>query len=227
MIDKKHMRRNYLINARFQFKYTAAITATLLVIMLVSGAGLYVGMWGSIIENFSKFKVSENLENVRRIADYEGVRYKRGDIRLERIFKEAELLSQKEQEVLREALRCVNRSLIPKVLLLMLAIFIAGIFISHKIAGPMYRIERSAAAIRNGDLSVNFNIRKSDEMKTTALVLEEMLESLRSDMEKIKVKTAILKEKINSLTPRLPEGDVEEIKIIVNEIDRLLAKYKT
>ena len=56
--------------------------------MLASGIGLYMGMWGSIITNFSKFKVSEDLETARRITDYEGARYGRGDYRLEKIFKE-------------------------------------------------------------------------------------------------------------------------------------------
>jgi len=186
MTHEMQRRTRYMVNRRFQFKYTIAISMTILAVMLVSGAGIYVGMWSSIIENFSKFKVSENLENARRIAGYEEARYGKGDFRLEKIFREAELLSAQEQETLHGALRSVNRALLPKMAILVAVIFIGGIFVSHRIAGPMFHFERSARAIRDGDLSVNFNIRKTDEMKGAALSLEEMVESLRKDMKAMK-----------------------------------------
>ncbi len=200
-----HKRVHYLINKKFQLKYTLAMVAMVSAVMLATGVGIYVGMWSSIIENFSQFKVSENLETAKRIAGYEEARYKKGDFRLEKIFREAELLSVREKETLHNALKSVNRSLIPKIIILVAVIFLAGIFISHRIAGPMYRFEKSAEAIRNGDLSVNFNIRKTDEMHETAVTLEEMVESLRKDIRQIKA----LAEK----------GRTEEIKTI-------LAKYK-
>ncbi len=202
MGHETHRRTHYLIKKSFQLKYTIMIVATILVVMFVSGIGLYVGMWSSIIENFSKFKVSENLETAKRIAGYEEARFKKGDFRLERIFREAELLSAKERETLHNALNSVNKSLIPKVIILVVFIFIGGIFVSHRIAGPMYRFQKTAEAIRSGDLSANFNIRKTDEMKDTALTLEEMVESLHSDIEKIK---------------RLNHDP---------EIDKILSKYK-
>ena len=229
MAETKYKRKNYLINKPFQLKYTLAIVAMLLAVMLASGFGLYMGMWGSIIENFSKFKVSQNLENVKRITDYEQVRYGKGDYRLEKIFREAELLSVQEKEALREALQSVNRSLVPKVAALAVLIFLAGIFISHKIAGPMYRIERSAEAIRNGDLRVNFKIRKGDEMRDTAGALEEMVETLHKDVEKIKAGSAALEERINSLAARgtIAKEETGRLKEILTSIDSVLLKYKT
>jgi len=203
MTHEMHRRTHYLINRSFQLKYTFAIALTILAVMLISGIGIYVGMWSSIIENFSKFKVSENLETAKRIADYEGARYGKGDFRLEKIFREAELLSAKEQDTLHEALKSVNKALLPKMMVFVVIVFIGGIFVSHRIAGPMYHFEKSARAIRDGNLSVNFNVRKTDEMKETALSLEEMVESLRRDIDKIK--------KINHDA----------------QIDEILSKYKT
>lgn len=214
MSDSSHKRRNYFIKKGFQLKYTLSIALTLLVVMLVSSVGLYLGMWGSIIENFSKFEVSQNLENVRRIADLEEARYRKGDYRLQKIFREAELLSEKEKETLNSALKSVNMSLIPKVLALTFFIFLGGIFLSHKIAGPMYRIEKSAEAIRNGDLRVNFHTRKTDEIKETTSVLEDMVESLHKDIKRLK-----------ELTAELEKGQ-PQIGII-KEINNLLSKYKT
>jgi methyl-accepting chemotaxis protein len=205
MAHKMHRRTNYLVNKNFQLKNTAVITTTILAVMLVSGIWIYVGMWSSIIENFSKFKVSENLETARRIAGYEEARYGKGDFRLEKIFREAELLSAQEQDTLHNALKSVNRALLPKMIILVVIIFISGIFITHRIAGPMYHFEKSARAVRDGDLSANFNIRKTDEMKEASLSLEGMVEALRADMKEMKV----LAEK----------GNTDRIKTI-------LSKYK-
>lgn len=205
MGQENRKRTHYLINKRFQLKYTMAMVAMLMAVMLTTGLGIYLGLWSSIIENFSQFKVSENLETARRIAGYEEARYPKGDFRLEKIFREAQLLSVNEKDTLHKALRSVNRSLAPKVIILVAVIFIAGIIISHRLAGPMYRFEKSAGAIRDGDLSVNFNIRKTDEMKGAAFTLEEMVESLRKDIQQMK--------------QLADEGKTAQIKAV-------LAKYK-
>ncbi len=229
MANAAYKRRNYLIDKRFQLKYTIAIVAMLLVVMLVSGFGLYMGMWGSIIENFSKFKVSQSLENVKRITDYEAARYGKGDYRLEKIFREAELLSDQEKKAMKNALHSVNRSLVPKVIILSVLIFLAGIFVSHKIAGPIYRIEHSAEAIHQGDLRVNFRIRKGDEMKGAANALEEMVGSLRDDIKKLKAESVALEERIGLLSKkeRIEKSDSENLKEIIGNIDLVLSKYKT
>lgn len=229
MAQAQYKRRNYLINKQFQLKYTISIVAMLLVVMLVSGFGLYMGIWGSIIENFSKFKVSQNLENVNRITGYEAARYPKGDYRLEKIFREAELLSDQEKETLKNALQSVNKSLAHKILILAVLIFLAGIFISHKIAGPMFRIEKSAEAINKGDLRVNFKIRRGDEMHGTAGALNTMVETLHKDIQKIKAESAALSEKIDSLAAKgaIPKTELESLKIALSGIESVLSKYKT
>ena len=225
----KFQRRNYLINKKFQLKYTLAIVALMLVVMLASGFGLYMGMWGSVIENFSKFKVSQNLENAKRITEYEAVRYQKGDYRLEKIFREAELLSDQEKDALKTALQSVNRSLVPKIILLSVLIFLGGIFLSHRIAGPMYRIEKSAEAIQRGDLRVNFKIRKGDEMKDAAGALERMIENLHDDIKKMKAESIALEERINLLVERgvIPNEESKRLKEMLGTIDSVLSKYKT
>lgn len=220
-------RKNYFINSKFQLKYTLSILAILAAVMIASGVGIYFGMWGSIIENFSQFKVSQNLETAKRIADYEDVRYRKGDYRLNRIFREAELLSAQQQDALKNALEAVNRSLFPKVMVLAVMIFIAGIFVSHKIAGPMYRIEKSAGAIRNGDLSVSFRMRKGDEMKEASSALEDMVDSLQADFARIKTAGQALDEKIGVIESQIKEEDALQLKDIVRVIDGVLSKYKT
>jgi len=228
MIRKSYLRRNYFVKKGFQIRYTLSIVLMLLLVMFTTGIGLYLGMWASIIENFSDFRVSQDLETAKRITDYEDVRFrKQGDYRLEKIFREAALLSENQRMILKNALESVNKSLLPKVLILAFFIFIGGIFISHKLAGPMYRFEQSAKAVSQGDLSVRFGVRKGDEMKKAALSLEYMTETLRKDIERIKNLNNELKEKVNKLSSSSSNKEIEHIKEIVDYIDNLLSRYKT
>ena len=222
-----YKRRNVLINKGFQLRYTLSILLTILLVMFVTALGLYVGIWASIIENFNEFKVSQDLETARRISDYEGVRYKKGDYRLEKIFREAQLLSQQQQDALSKALRSVNRSFLPKAALLGILIFALGIFVSHKIAGPMYRFERSAEAVKKGDLRVSFKVRKHDEMKKTASILEGMIDSLRGDIIKLKSAEDDLKKEVKTIAKNIPREDADNLDGVVKKIDEIIKKYKT
>jgi methyl-accepting chemotaxis protein len=220
-------RKNFLIKTKFQLKYTLLTLGIFALIILVSGMGIYLGMWASIIENFSKFKVSEELETARRIAAYEDARFQKGDWRLQKVFREAELLSQRQKEALKEASQAVNRSLLPKLGLLVFILFIGGIFLSHKIAGPMYRIERSAEAIKNGNLNVSFGTRKGDEMKKAALKLDEMRDSLLADISQVKTAGTSLKGCEEEIKKALPEKKKEEVKEALRILEKIISKYKT
>ena len=55
MSESIYKRKNYLINKKFQLKYTVSIVAMLLVVMLATGFGLYMGIWGSIIWGCTPF----------------------------------------------------------------------------------------------------------------------------------------------------------------------------
>lgn len=227
MESSQHKRKNYLIKKPFQLKYALSMILLIALVMGATGLGVYYGMWSSIAANFSSFEVSRNLETAKRITDYEGARFNKGDYRLEKIFREAELLSQNQREALRNALTTVNRSLLPKLALLAASIFILGVFISHKIAGPMYRIEKSARAIRDGDLSVNFNVRKNDEMRQTASALEEMVDSLQEDIKNVKTASSLLAAKVDLIKPKISDDDYRHLKDAADRINLILARYKT
>lgn len=223
----KYKRRNFLIKKQFQIKYTLSVVVMILLVMLVSGVGVYMGIWSSIVENFSSFKVSQNLENVKRLTDYERARYRSGDFRLEKIFREAELLSLQDKDALKKALKSVNRSLVPKIAVLMVVIFIGGIIVFHKIAGPLYRFEKTAGAISEGDLRTDFHIRKDDALHETASSLNSMVNSLHRDVEDLKKVNAGLKTELEVFARTCKGEEAEKIKILIAKLDGILSRYKT
>jgi methyl-accepting chemotaxis protein len=227
MTKTLYRRKNYFIKKGLQLKVTLSIVVTLLAVMLVTGAAVYIGMWGSIIANFSSFKVSQNLENIKRMTDYERSRYGKGDFRLEKIFRQAELLSAQEKQAVRNALRSVNRTLAPKLILLVVFIFAGGIFFSHKIAGPLYRFEKSAQAIKEGNLRTSFRIRKHDELQQTSAMLDEMARSLRRDIEQIQAGFARLKGELNIIKSGLDPDKASRLGKTILEIEESLSRYTT
>ncbi len=59
---------------------------------------------------------------------------------------------------------------------------VLSIFISHSIAGPIYRFEKSLQAIAQGDLTLRVGLRKTDEFKHVANTLNEMVVELRKSL---------------------------------------------
>lgn len=67
-----------------------------------------------------------------------------------------------------------------------LAAIAVTLFTSHKIAGPLYRITKDIEEVSSGNLQKRFSLRSADELKPLARGLDEMTQSLRSDVDELK-----------------------------------------
>lgn len=56
---------------------------------------------------------------------------------------------------------------------------IITLLVSHRIAGPIYRLEKDVAEVAKGNMNVYFQVRKKDELKELAQALNQMLKVLR------------------------------------------------
>jgi len=63
--------------------------------------------------------------------------------------------------------------------LLTIATIIFTLFISHKIAGPMFRFEKELREIGNGDLTKKISLREKDQAGEMAECINDMTASLR------------------------------------------------
>ena len=76
------------------------------------------------------------------------------------------------------ALNRVNTILIIAIPLVFLIMFLLSIFISHKIAGPLYRLEKELKEIAKGDFSRKIKLRPNDELQEIAEGINELLDHL-------------------------------------------------
>jgi methyl-accepting chemotaxis protein len=82
------------------------------------------------------------------------------------------------------------------ILLALLAATIAvTLYVSHKIAGPLYRLGRSLENIGSGDLTFSVQLREHDELSEIAQTLNNTIENLRSRVSQIQEEIHGLKEK--------------------------------
>jgi methyl-accepting chemotaxis protein len=63
---------------------------------------------------------------------------------------------------------------------------IVTLFISHRIAGPLYRMEKDIADVTNGNLGLNIRVREKDELQNLAKSLDQMVKSIRNTVVEVK-----------------------------------------
>ena len=64
-------------------------------------------------------------------------------------------------------------------LLLLPVVIISAILLSHKIAGPLVRIKRALTQIVNNDYNVSIKLRKHDQLKDIADLINKLAENLK------------------------------------------------
>jgi sensor histidine kinase YesM len=104
-----------------------------------------------------------------------------------------------------------------------LLVFIMFIFITHKIAGPMYKLKNHLADIRHGEPISAINFRNGDHFQDVAeevtLFLESVAYNQESDFQHIEEVAAY----IENLTPVVPDDK----RPVLNEISRRLIEIKS
>jgi len=115
-------------------------------------------------------------------------------------------------------------ALLGAVALGMIASLLIAIFFPLRIAGPLYRIERSLEEhLGKGDLTARFNRRKGDEIADLAEALNETVDKLRGRVERIKTPV----EELESFISQEKEPDHKELQQLVKKIGDGLREFKT
>lgn len=153
MGDKTQRRmRNYLIDRRFQLKYTGMV---LLVTVIVAG-GL-----GYLAYGFSRGQTEALTAQIMAQPDLA-----------------ADTASDLEEFAQQED-RKIRNAIFVGVLLLTLALGLTGIIVTHRVVGPAYRMRRLFAHVGEGKLEITTGIRKGDELQELYHSFADMVESLR------------------------------------------------
>ncbi len=153
MGDKRQRKlRNYLLDRRFQLKYTSMI-----VLVTVTVAGRL----GYVAYGFSQGQTEALTAHIAAQPDLDA--------------ETAEDL----ERFAREEDRKVRNAILIGVLLLTIALGVVGILVTHRVVGPAYRMRRLFERIGEGKLEITTGIRKGDELQELFRSFADMVESLR------------------------------------------------
>jgi hypothetical protein len=130
----KRRLRNYFLNLRYQLKYTLTIVGISL--LLTGGLGYVV---------ISKAHEASRLVNVRAMDP-------------------TDELAQQLAEQFAKNDKLMMLALIGFGLALCIVLGIYGIVMTHKVAGPLYKVSLHLDKIRSGKLGNVYNLRKGDEL---------------------------------------------------------------
>lgn len=144
--------RNYLLDRRFQLKYTGMVLAVTVTV---------AGVLGFVAYRFSKGQTEALTAQIVAQPDLD-----------DRTAGDLERFAQQEDRKIRNAI-------IVGVLLLTVALGVTGIVVTHRVVGPAYRMRRLFEHVGQGRLEVTTGIRKGDELQELYRSFAQMVESLR------------------------------------------------
>ncbi|MDQ3033470.1 MAG: hypothetical protein M3Y87_13710 [Myxococcota bacterium] len=144
----KRQLRNYLLDARFQLKYTGYVVVVTLVVASVLG--------------FLAYQESRAQTQMMSIGwAMEG--------------QTEDFIQQQARDYDRNMLMAI----VGGVLALTIALGFVGIYITHKVVGPAFKLKLLLQHVTEGHLSLKGRLRKGDELQDVFLVFERMIETLR------------------------------------------------
>ncbi len=94
------------------------------------------------------------------------------------------------------------------------------IFISHKIAGPLFSLEKNLAEISKGDLTIRISLRDKDQCKVLAVEINEMASVLDTKIGIVKTQIADL----SRLIDEMPRN--QEVELSAQEMRRRLLELQ-
>lgn len=98
------------------------------------------------------------------------------------------------------------------------ATIVTVLFISHKIAGPMFRFQKELKKIGEGDLTINIVLRKKDQFKNMAESLNSMTLSLKTKVVEVQKELEQIIE--SARQEKFPESFIEEMDHLHRSIHR-------
>jgi|GEM_PF-1638075 len=152
---QKHRRklRNYLINKRFQLKYTFMIIGLCTILVVLLSIPLY-----RTVSYASDQLVAQALQNPMYSSDAQ----------VNLLIKSVERDKQKTIIILAAFL-----------ITLLIGLSLSSIYVTHKIAGPMYKMMKLLSGVHGNNLRMDGRLRKGDELVELFQSFDDMLERLR------------------------------------------------
>ncbi len=104
---------------------------------------------------------------------------------------------------------------------------VAGVFLSHRIAGPIYRVKKVAEQLKTGDFSTVIKFRKDDDLQELADAINEMINGIRNMISEDRKIIEKLDNMAESLKKKSGGKELQkEALAAVNGLHKIIKKLK-
>lgn len=115
--------------------------------------------------------------------------------------------------------RMIGTVLVAVLAFLVVAVGLAGIVVTHKVAGPIFKMKKQLRALAEGDYTVPYPLRKGDELVDFFEEFRSMVTALRKRQAE---EIALLDRAIGNLEPKTGPEDLKEIRSLRAEMQSSL-----
>jgi nitrogen fixation/metabolism regulation signal transduction histidine kinase len=202
--------KNYLLDARFQLKWTGRILFVALGISLVMGSFLYRTS-GEVIEQSEKViatgdalaresQKNSDLVRMQIKGQYADAPELAASFNAVAGAHDRKLIEQREQlerhaENTKRQQRSMILALVVGLSVLVVLIGLLGIYFTHKVVGPIYKIKQLLRQVGDGKLNFHGKLRKGDELQDFFDVFAAMVEKLKKrQAAEVELLTAAIEE---------------------------------
>jgi hypothetical protein len=176
--------RNYLLDSHFQLKSAGLLVIVAVAISGVMGVVLYETTVAVVTESSALVDESKKVSEVSRM-NIKDLASDSPELMTE-FNREADahdkVMAEQQALLIHRQQRMIG-SLVGGLALMVVLIGLLGIYITHKVAGPVYKMTRLLKQVGEGNLHVDARLRKGDELRAFFETFTHMVGGLR-DIEK-------------------------------------------
>lgn len=169
--------KNYLLNARYQLRFTGVLVAVC--VLLLAAMGWWIDDIGDLVDKRWPSVMSE-AESATKVGE---TTIKGATLDFTDPARDEALRAEK-IAALRDRQAHLEWVLIGAVVLLSGGLFVFGILMTHKVAGPLYKIGLYLDKVKNGKFDKVYNLRKGDQLVEFFEHFKQAHESLRQMQER-------------------------------------------
>jgi methyl-accepting chemotaxis protein len=182
------LKRKYVIDFKFQSKFIVNAVIPLMLFVLV----LAFGFMFAVNSIAKEYQFENTAELIQKLSMTLGQDASSGAV-----FQKVKLYG--------------ILGLVALAVVMALSLTILFVLFSHKIAGPILRIERTFEDALAGDLTRRITLRQGDELKETADQLNLMLDGLQSRIRRIDQMSRFMHESLEKMIQEAPPEKKEQL----------------
>lgn len=213
--------KNYLLDAKFQLKWTGRIILVALAISALMGVFLYqtsrevteqsqkvIAQGTALISESQKNSDLVKMQIKDQYADAPelAATFNKSADELDKQLQQKHAALEAQAAVTKGQQRTMMLSLIAGLTLLVVLIGVLGIYFTHKVVGPIYKMKMLLRQVGDGKLNFQGKLRKGDE-------LQDFFEVFAGMVEKLKARQATEVEELDNAITEARQSGASEVAI--------------